>query len=115
MTRPRRIRHGELAPDYTPPRWTAPPPTGRTPPFIFVIGGSGGTLVTSFPRRDGARRKLTPAELATVERVQSQLAARPPAGNVWIDPGALTTTPAAVTHDWLRRRIADYAAFDLTF
>jgi hypothetical protein len=115
MTRPRRIRRaGELAPDYTRPRWTAPPPVGRMPPFIFVIGIDGGTLVTSIPRRDGAPRKLTPAELATVDRVHDQLASRPPASDVWIDPTALTTTPAEVTDAWLRRRTADYVAFDLT-
>jgi hypothetical protein len=46
----------------------------------------------SFPRRPGARRNLTADKVAAVERVQNQLATRPPAGDVWIDPGALTMT-----------------------
>jgi hypothetical protein len=115
MTRPRRIRRaGVLSPDYTRPRWTAPPPVGRVPPFVFVIGGDGGTLVTSFPRRDGAPRKLTLAEVAAIDRVHDELASRPPAASVWIDPTGLTMTPAEVTDAWLRRRTANYVAFDLT-
>jgi hypothetical protein len=114
MTRPRRMRAGELAPDYTRPRWTAPPPVGRMPPFVFIPAGDGGMLVTSFPRRDGAPRKLTLAEVAAIDRVHNQLASRPPTAGVWIDPTALTMTPAEVTDAWLRRRTADYVAFDLT-
>jgi hypothetical protein len=105
-TRPRRIRVDELSPDYS-PRWAAPPPVGRQPPFAIA----GNTLITSYPKRHAG---LTPTERQIAERVIEHLATTDREyGDCWIDPVDFVTIPGRFEHAWVRRRLADHPAFSL--
>ena len=89
----------------------APPPVGRTPPFLLVREGAGLVLLTPFRKR---RRGLTPGEAALVRTIAERLAEDDmPVGICWIDPQDGTATAAQIGEGQLRRRLIDDASFSV--